>query len=24
MASKNNFSNALRSCFWCTSLLYPT
>jgi len=23
-ARKNNWSNALRSCFWRTSLLYPT
>jgi len=23
-ASKNNWSNAFRSCFWRTSLLYPT
>jgi len=23
-ASKNNWSNAFRSCCWRTSLLYPT
>jgi len=23
-ASKNDYSNAFRNCFWRTSLLYPT
>jgi len=24
IARKNNWSNAFRRWFWCTSLLYPT